>query len=102
MNDIDFIINKYSEMYCNLFQKIEKEGLESESAVTVTNIVPHDFFNDKKALIQILNMEGKIIKQVLFSELSDNKIDINNLFNGFYIVKVIAENNQYLFKFLKY
>lgn len=103
MNDIDFIINKYSEMYCNLFQKIDKEGLTSESAITVTNIVPHDFFNDEKALQMNKDIKyrqfGKVF--ILFNDLKDStrileKCEIRQkeyMYTGYiyYSTKLLAE-----------
>ncbi len=58
--------------------------------------------NDKNANIQILNIEGKVIKQVLYSELSVNKIDIRDFTKGMYLVKVFSSENQYFLKFIKY
>lgn len=97
-NSIYFIIEKNNTGVNenNKINEIELYPNPANDFIQLKNI------EDKNASIQILNMEGKVIKQVLFSELSDNKIDINNLFNGFYIVKVLCKNSQNSFKFIKY
>jgi len=53
------------------------------------------------ANIQIINIDGKIINEVLFSELSKGIVNVNNLPQGVYFVKVNDGKSPLVSKFVK-
>ncbi len=57
--------------------------------------------DDKKVNIQILNIEGKIIKNVLFSDNSERIIATESFAKGIYFVKVLTSDNSYSLKLIK-
>ncbi|MFZ4740357.1 MAG: T9SS type A sorting domain-containing protein [Bacteroidales bacterium] len=96
-NSIFFIIEKNNSGLneINKVNEIELYPNPSKDIIQLKNI------DDKNATIQILNIEGKVIKQILFSELSIGKININNLPKGVYFVKVNDRNRILVNKFVK-
>ena len=96
-NSIYFIIEKNNTGVneINSINEIELYPNPANDFIQLKN------FNDKKALIQILNMEGKLIKTVLLSDVSDNMIETSAFAKGVYFVKVITAENNYSLKFIK-
>lgn len=96
-NAIYFIIEKNNTGLneINKMDKVEIYPNPAKEFIQLKNI------EDKNALIQILNLEGKLIKTVLLSEVSDNMIETSAFAKGVYFVKVITAENNYSLKFIK-
>ncbi|MDR0829521.1 MAG: T9SS type A sorting domain-containing protein [Prevotellaceae bacterium] len=56
--------------------------------------------SSNNALIYIINESGKVVYATTSSQMNNN-IDVNNLVQGTYIVKVVDSDNVYIEKFIK-
>lgn len=96
-NSIYFIIEKNNTGVneINSINEIELFPNPANDFIQLKNV------NDNNALIQILNSEGKLIKTLLLSDVSDNMIETSAFAKGIYFVKVITAQNNYSLKFIK-
>jgi type IX secretion system substrate protein/beta-propeller repeat-containing protein len=94
--------NSFSKIIAvnNTSKNINSLGIYPNPAMDEINITGINFYAGDK--IQIVNAFGKIVFQVNIKRLTSNlKLQISNLPNGIYLVKVIAENNFYSTKFIR-
>jgi hypothetical protein len=68
----------------------------------VSEYIKIDGVTDLNTSVKILNIEGQLLKELLFADIKENKIDIKNFAKGVYFVKVISAKTQYFLKFIKY
>jgi hypothetical protein len=96
-NAIYFIIEKNNTgvNQNNKMDEIELYPNPAKDFIQLKNI------DDKKVNIQILNIEGKIIKNILFSDNSERIIACESFAKGVYFVKVITSDKSYSLKFIK-
>ncbi|WP_157352994.1 hypothetical protein [Aliarcobacter butzleri] len=104
MNEVDFIIDKYFSLYSKILGiGTLTEGLTAEGAVTITSMVPYDFFNDEKTLCVNKDIKYRQFGEVfiLFNDLKDStkileQCEINQkeyIYTGYiyYSTKLLAE-----------
>lgn len=49
-------------------------------------------------IIEVLDISGRIVK---YAEITDNRISLNNLINGMYVIKIKTEKEEYIQKIIK-
>ncbi len=81
-------------------------GIDNKTNTNVHHIYPNPATTSlnidltSKAIITILNLEGKVIYSGVFDS-TGSKINIEQLTAGVYIAQVVTENNLETFKFIK-
>jgi len=90
----------------NIFSNYITVGLNENSIENKVAVFPNPATDNitivipQKAIIEILNIEGQIIKSINAIE-STNNIDISSFANGMYFVKVKTDNEIAMKKFIK-
>jgi hypothetical protein len=96
-NSIYFIIEK-NNTGINEINKMDEIELYPNPAI---DFIQLKNIEDKNAHIQMLNIQGKIIKNVLLSDVSDNIIETGSFAKGVYFVKITTSEKNYSLKFIK-
>lgn len=76
-SEIGYIINKYIELILKSFNKYEEKRILLESYTTTTEIVPHNFFDDKNTLL--CTDDNVLLREfnspiILFNDLKDSTL----------------------------
>jgi hypothetical protein len=90
------------------FTTLNNIGVQEKKSNEITifpnpadNYIQIEGIGDLKATIKILNLDGKMLKEVDLSEIPEGRINIKNLPEGIYFVKINSKNHQYTLRFVK-